>query len=146
MRAITERQAEILAFIKAEIATKGYPPTLREIGARFGIRSTNGVNDHLNGLERKGYIRRARGKGADKTPTKSRSITIVDGVSPTLAPSTSPEPTKRSADDDAMVVYAVLDRYGIQATQGPTRTRSDIAREIVATLRRQTRPEVGATA
>ena len=36
----------------------GYPPTLREIGAHMGIRSTNGVNDHLRALERKGYLTR----------------------------------------------------------------------------------------
>ena len=40
------------------IADRGYPPTLREIGEHMGIRSTNGVNDHLRALERKGYLTR----------------------------------------------------------------------------------------
>jgi repressor LexA len=48
----------VLEFIRQSIQDRGYPPTLREIGARMGIRSTNGVNDHLRALERKGYLTR----------------------------------------------------------------------------------------
>lgn len=51
----TDRQADILAFIAGRIAS-GLPPTVREIGKRFGIRSTNGVADHLKSLERKGLL------------------------------------------------------------------------------------------
>ena len=43
--------------IRQSIIDRGYPPTLREIGAHMGIKSTNGVNDHLRALERKGYLR-----------------------------------------------------------------------------------------
>lgn len=57
-RPLTERQQEILDFIKHAIHEQGFPPTLREIGKAFGIRSTKGVNDHLAALERKGKIRR----------------------------------------------------------------------------------------
>lgn len=53
---LTERQSEALEFIKRCITDRGYPPTLREIGEHMGIRSTNGVNDHLKALERKGYL------------------------------------------------------------------------------------------
>ncbi len=56
--ALTQRQREILDFISASIVERGYPPTLREIGEHFGIRSTNGVNDHLKALEKKGVLRR----------------------------------------------------------------------------------------
>jgi repressor LexA len=56
--ALTDRQREILDFISRSIAKRGYPPTLREIGSHFGIRSTNGVNDHLRALEKKGYLQR----------------------------------------------------------------------------------------
>lgn len=57
-RPMTDRQREILKFIVDTIRTRGFPPTLREIGHQFGIRSTKGVNDHLDALERKGKIRR----------------------------------------------------------------------------------------
>ena len=58
MQPLTDRQEMILQFIRRSIRERGYPPTLREIGARMGIRSTNGVNDHLRALERKGYLTR----------------------------------------------------------------------------------------
>jgi len=56
--ALTHRQREILEFISASIVERGFPPTLREIGEHFSIRSTNGVNDHLKALEKKGHLRR----------------------------------------------------------------------------------------
>jgi repressor LexA len=56
--ALTQRQREILDFISASILERGFPPTLREIGEHFSIRSTNGVNDHLKALEKKGHLRR----------------------------------------------------------------------------------------
>lgn len=56
--ALTQRQRDILDFITASIVERGFPPTLREIGEHFKIRSTNGVNDHLKALEKKGHLRR----------------------------------------------------------------------------------------
>jgi repressor LexA len=58
MQGLTERQQQVLHYIRQSITERGYPPTLREIGAHMGIRSTNGVNDHLRALERKGYLTR----------------------------------------------------------------------------------------
>lgn len=55
----TTRQLEVLAFVLDSTARKGMPPTLREIGAHLGITSTNGVNDHLRLLERRGLIVRS---------------------------------------------------------------------------------------
>ena len=68
---LTERQQKILSFIKKSIQDQGYPPTIREIGEAFGIRSTNGVNDHLKALERKGYLLRGE--------LKSRALSVIDG-------------------------------------------------------------------
>ena len=55
---LTDRQREVLDFLGESIRKRGYPPTLREIGSHFGIRSTNGVNDHLRALEKKGFLHR----------------------------------------------------------------------------------------
>jgi repressor LexA len=55
---LTDRQKEVLDYISQSITERGYPPTLREIGEHMGIRSTNGVNDHLKALEKKGYLHR----------------------------------------------------------------------------------------
>jgi len=55
---LTARQREIYQFIRDEVLQKGYPPTYREIGDHFGIRSTNGVKRSLDALHRKGYLER----------------------------------------------------------------------------------------
>jgi len=58
MERLTERQAAVLEFIRAQLAEKGRPPTLDEIGTRFRIASSFGVRRHLTALEKKGYIER----------------------------------------------------------------------------------------
>lgn len=67
---LTQRQAQALEFIRGCLQERGFPPTLREIGEHMGIRSTNGVNDHLKALERKGYLVREG--------LKSRALRPVD--------------------------------------------------------------------
>ena len=67
---LSAKQEEILDFIKQEILTKGYPPSVREIGEAVNLKSTSSVHAHLESLEKKGYIR--------KDPTKPRTIEGVD--------------------------------------------------------------------
>src|SRR5499427_8748122 len=69
MQGLTARQQQVLGYIRQSIHERGYPPTLREIGAYMGIRSTNGVNDHLRALERKGYLTREDMKSRALRPT-----------------------------------------------------------------------------
>ena len=66
---LTQRQRDILDFISTSIDRRGYPPTLREIGEHFGIQSTNGVNDHLKALEKKGFLAREGLKSRAMRPT-----------------------------------------------------------------------------
>ena len=72
----------VLDFIRQSIADRGYPPTLREIGARMGIRSTNGVNDHLRALERKGYLTREDMKSRALRPTTHANSNADGAESP----------------------------------------------------------------
>jgi len=60
MKDLTKRQREIFEFIKRSVTDVGRPPSLREIGEKFGINSTNGVRTVLEALERKEYIKRNR--------------------------------------------------------------------------------------
>ncbi|HSL89251.1 MAG TPA: transcriptional repressor LexA [Ignavibacteriaceae bacterium] len=53
---LTDRQEDILIFIKEFLSQNGYPPTLRQIGKHFSISSTFGVKRHLDALEKKGYL------------------------------------------------------------------------------------------
>ena len=72
MQDLTPRQQQVLAFIRDFIAAKGYPPTIREIGSHFGIKSPNGVVCHLTALKRKGYIERG--------VSSARTITLLDKI------------------------------------------------------------------
>lgn len=66
--ALTDRQKSVLQFIIDQIQDTGYPPTIREIGDHLGIKSTNGVNDHLKALEKKGYLKRESSKSRALKP------------------------------------------------------------------------------
>jgi repressor LexA len=84
-QALTARQQQALDFISYCLRERGYPPTLREIGEHMGIRSTNGVNDHLKALERKGYLVREELKSralrpVDFEPEGSAEIPIIGKV------------------------------------------------------------------
>ena len=88
----------------------GYPPTLREIGSRMGIRSTNGVNDHLRALERKGYLTREDMKSRALRPTALNGETeALDEDDAGRLPSGSPS-NDLSADDEDLVEIQVLGR------------------------------------
>jgi repressor LexA len=67
---LTHRQREILDYLKLMLREKAYPPTVREIGLAIGLSSSSTVQNHLNTLERKGYIHR--------DPAKSRAIELVE--------------------------------------------------------------------
>lgn len=67
---ITNKQREVLEYLKQQVLKKGYPPSVREICDAVGLKSTSSVHAHLESLERNGYIR--------KDPTKPRAIEIID--------------------------------------------------------------------
>ena len=80
MEELTDRQREILTFIVKETESRGYPPTIREIGEHMDIRSTNGVNDHLKALERKGYLNRGEQQSRSLVPTKRARLLLGLGA------------------------------------------------------------------
>jgi repressor LexA len=84
--ALTDRQAQALKYITDCLVDRGYPPTLREIGEHMGIKSTNGVNDHLKALERKGYLAREE--------LKSRALRPID-----VGEAANSRPEPRSVDE-----------------------------------------------
>jgi len=81
MDALTDRQKDVLRFIARTTHERGFPPTIREIGEEFSIRSTNGVNDHLKALERKGYLSRGEQKSRSLVPTPSGRMLLGLGAS-----------------------------------------------------------------
>ncbi len=67
---LSKKQQEILDYIRSELLSRGYPPSVREICSAVNLKSTSSVHAHLTTLEEKGYIRR--------DPTKPRAIEIID--------------------------------------------------------------------
>ncbi|HIS03987.1 MAG TPA: transcriptional repressor LexA [Candidatus Pullichristensenella avicola] len=70
MRSAEQNQQKILEFIRSEIEEKGYPPSVREICAAVGLKSTSSVHMHLTQLEKRGIIRR--------DATKPRALELLD--------------------------------------------------------------------
>jgi repressor LexA len=67
---LSNKQLNILNYIKQSLMDRGYPPAVREICTAVGLKSPSTVHAHLSSLEKKGYIR--------KDPTKPRAIEILD--------------------------------------------------------------------
>ena len=67
---LTERQRTILDVIRASVTSRGYPPSIREIGDAVGLTSTSSVAHQLRTLERKGYLRR--------DPNRPRALVVAD--------------------------------------------------------------------
>jgi len=73
-KGLTKRQREILNYVLNNMQQRGYPPSVREIGAALGLTSSSTVHSHLTALEKKGFIHR--------DPSKPRAIEILkDGAS-----------------------------------------------------------------
>jgi repressor LexA len=105
VQGLTQRQQMVLDFIRQSIADRGYPPTLREIGARMGIRSTNGVNDHLRALERKGYLTREDMKSRALRPTAHANSANTNGD-----PRTGGRAAIPASEDEDVIDVQVLGR------------------------------------
>lgn len=69
---LNNRQQQILDFLRTHARDHAYPPTVREIGQAVGLSSSSTVQNHLNSLEARGFIRR--------DPAKSRTVEVVQPV------------------------------------------------------------------
>ncbi len=83
---LTERQREILGYIKQELDVDGYPPTVQEIQRQFGFKSPNAVQTHLLALIKKGHIRRRRRKARGLRLVREASSRNDSGNATLLAP------------------------------------------------------------
>ncbi|MFH2007335.1 MAG: transcriptional repressor LexA [bacterium] len=160
MEPLTKRQRQVLNFITRSIEERGYPPTMREIGEHMGIRSTNGVNDHLKALERKGHIVREDLKSRTLRPVSASplpaSIPLVGRVAagqPILAVENLEETIKvdrylvGAGEDlfglrvqgESMIEDGILDGDIVFVRQQPTANRGEIVVALVddeATVKR----------
>ena len=89
MAALKDREQKILNYMKEEIKSKGYPPTVREICSALGIKSTSTAHKDIENLVKHGYL--------VKDPSKPRALMVVDPVSgqhnPEFSSAVSPSPS-----------------------------------------------------
>lgn len=119
MQGLTKRQAQTLDYIRQSIEERGYPPTLREIGEYMGIRSTNGVNDHLRALERKGYLRRE--------DMKSRALRLV-------SEGAASESIDDGSEDDLPTSAQAVSAHAHQANDSDTLLEIPVVGRVAAGL------------
>lgn len=82
-REITARQDEVLNFLIDTVRDRGYPPSIREISAHFNMQSTQGVQRHLEALEKKGFIRRdpnSKARAIQIAPHLMDTRTVADEI------------------------------------------------------------------
>lgn len=111
---LTDRQRQALDYISDCLTARGYPPTLREIGEHMGIRSTNGVNDHLKALERKGYLVREELKSRALRPVDVREPREEDIEIDILGRVAAGEPILA---EENVIDRVVVDRYFLGAVR-----------------------------
>ena len=135
-QSLTERQKEIYEFVRDKIVNRGYGPTVRDIGAHFGIRSPNGVMCHLKALEKKGLIARE--------PGKSRAIQLSDPPRPRttlplvgLVAAGSPVLAEEQADEiDFAPLFETDDQFCLKV-RGDSMIEDHIAEGDFVVVRRQ---------
>ena len=110
MQGLTHRQQMVLEYIRRSITDRGYPPTLREIGAFMGIRSTNGVNDHLRALERKGYLTREDMKSRALRPRMDHPLPGGTSEAANVNGAGEASEGSRVNDDERLVEVPVIGR------------------------------------
>jgi repressor LexA len=130
MDALTDRQKDILRFIAHATEERGFPPTIREIGEEFSIRSTNGVNDHIKALERKGYLSRCDLQSRTLVATKAARLVL--GLGATSRNRTVPIPVVGhvAAGRPLLAVEAVEDTVEIDSVLLPGQGREVFALRV----------------
>jgi repressor LexA len=110
MSRLTDKQRQVYEFIREKIESRGYGPTVREIGEAFDIQSPNGVMCHLNALESKGFIIRS--------PNHARAIQLVDHRRPgtlelpLMGTVAAGAPSQAVADDERLDLGALFSGTG----------------------------------
>ncbi|HPF18364.1 MAG: transcriptional repressor LexA [Bacillota bacterium] len=121
MTQLSTREKKILDYMRAEIKKKGYPPTVREVCAALGIRSTSTVHKALASLEEQGFIR--------KDPSKRRAVEILscEGEDTPARKSTGPGRDSDPAERSDIVEIPVVGRI---AAGSPILAEEDIEESI----------------
>ena len=144
-RALTHKQQLIYEFIKDKIMNRGYGPTVREIGANFGIRSPNGVMCHLKALEKKEMIirdeRMSRAIQLTDAPQLKRTSLPLAGTVAAGTPVLAVENRERA---DFASLFDDSTKFCLKV-KGESMIEDHIADGDFAVIRRQTTARDGET-
>ena len=120
--ALSERQEEVLQFVRDAVRQHGYPPSIREIGEAVGLRSTSSVSYQLRVLQKKGYLQRHSGR---PRTTELLPAPASPPPEPPAADSTAPAPAP-TAFDIASQEAAYVPWVGHIAAGGPIIAKQQI--------------------
>jgi len=149
MKKVTARQLDIYNYVKEFILLHKYPPTIREIGDEFGIKSTNGVRDALNALERKGLIKKhsnqARGialpQNAFHAPANAANLPVIGRIA-AGTPILAEENIEEVLTIDKSVLPRNSEIFALRV-QGDSMTGDGILNGDIAIIRMQKNAEHG---
>ena len=134
-KGLTNRQGQVLDFIKAFQAKYGYPPTVREVAANFGFRSPRAAHDHIKALERKGFLISARGKPRALGVKTPRSAIPVLGRIAAGEPLLAVEESEEILDLDPS--FFGMGRFFALRVKGDSMIGDHIAEDDLVILRAQ---------
>ena len=135
---LTDRQQKVYEFIRGKIRSRGYGPTVREIGRQFGINSPNGVVCHLKALEKKGLITRepnmSRAIQLAAEPVEDRSLPLAGSIAAGVLHEAIAQ--NERVDFDAMFDPADKDLFVLEV-QGDSMVEDQIADGDYVVIRKQ---------
>lgn len=141
-RALTSRQREIYEFICQKIELRGFPPSIREIGEAFAIKSPNGVMCHLRALEKKGLIKRQLNSARAIQIEGIRSGGATLPMLGLVAAGTAIEAVAQEERVDLAEMFGGKDHYALRV-RGKSMIEDHIDEGDVVIIRRQETAENG---
>ncbi|MFP4135707.1 MAG: transcriptional repressor LexA [Candidatus Acetothermia bacterium] len=146
---LTKRQYEILEFVYETIKETSRPPTIREIGREFSISSTKGVSDHLDALEKKGWIKKdeARARGIRPVRHKVKKLFAGEEGVPVVGSVVAGKPTLATENVEGPLKLEELfprrdDLFALRV-DGDSMVEAGIHQGDLAIVRQQPTAEVG---
>ncbi|MFV2065954.1 MAG: transcriptional repressor LexA [Pirellulales bacterium] len=133
---LTKRQRDVYVFIRDKIRQRGYGPTVREIGEKFGISSPNGVMCHLKALEKKGLITRepnmSRAIQLTTEPAEERGMPLLGQI----AAGTLHEAIEQAERFDFNAIFKHKNQFALKV-RGDSMIDAQIADGDIVIVRRQ---------
>ena len=134
-KGLTNRQGQVLDFIKAFQNKHGYPPTVREVAANFGFKSPRAAHDHIKALERKGFLISAQGK------PRALGVKVPRTVIPVLGRIAAGEPLLAVEESDEVLdldpSFFGMGRFFALRVKGDSMTGDHITEDDLVILRAQ---------